>query len=190
MARFLSLVLFAFAGTLSLDTDVSSQDRWQAAETAIKRLSPSAFPQLPGVIQRELQARGCAIPQVWLNPRPHNVISGKFVRATQRDWAVLCSRNGASSVLVFWGGSVASTSEIGKADDRTFLQEIDGNGKIGFSRSIRAVGRDYLLGSCTWADKPRPPQVDHQGIEDMFIEKASSVHYRYRGQWFTLQGAD
>jgi hypothetical protein len=43
---------------------LASQDGWQRAERAIKRLGPSAFPELPPAIRRRLETHGCLIPQV------------------------------------------------------------------------------------------------------------------------------
>jgi hypothetical protein len=37
---------------------------------------------------------------------------------------------------------------------------------------------------------PASPPLDHDGIDDSFLEKGSSVWYWYRGQWLELQGAD
>jgi hypothetical protein len=45
---------------------------------------------------------------------------------------------------VFWFSSTKSVSEVAKAPDRGFLQVVSGDGKIGFSRSIEAVGKDYI----------------------------------------------
>jgi hypothetical protein len=37
---------------------------------------------------------------------------------------------------------------------------------------------------------PKPPPIDHQGVDDEFIEKASSTWYFRGGKWLTLTGAD
>jgi hypothetical protein len=37
---------------------------------------------------------------------------------------------------------------------------------------------------------PKPPPLDHEGISDIFIGKASVVWYWYRDRWLKLQGAD
>ena len=37
---------------------------------------------------------------------------------------------------------------------------------------------------------PKPPPLDHDGINDMFVGKASVVWYRYQGRWLQLTGAD
>jgi hypothetical protein len=32
--------------------------------------------------------------------------------------------------------------------------------------------------------------MNHQGIDDAFLEKASVTYYYYRGKWLQLTGAD
>jgi hypothetical protein len=33
-------------------------------------------------------------------------------------------------------------------------------------------------------------RIDHNGIDDAFLEKASITWYWYKGRWMQLQGAD
>ncbi len=167
-----------------------TQDKWAAADSATLRLPPAAFSPLPKNIVQYLQGRGCTIPQTYLSREPHNVISGEFARRGQTDWAVLCSRNGESSILVFWRGSTKSVAEIAKAPDRGFLQTITEGGKIGFSRAIEPVGRGYILSHYKEYGGRKPPGITHQGINDAYVEKASVVRYYHRGKWLELQGAD
>jgi hypothetical protein len=81
------------------------QRQFDEAERRIVRLPPAAFPELPGSVVHELQRRGCTIPQEAYTKKPHNVIHGEFARSGHKDWAVLCSIRGVSSILVFWNGS-------------------------------------------------------------------------------------
>ena len=37
---------------------------------------------------------------------------------------------------------------------------------------------------------PVPPPIDHQGIDDAFLEKASVTWYFHECKWLRLQGAD
>src|SRR6266581_8758902 len=71
--------------------------KFDQADKKIVRLSPSAFPELPGNVVRELQRRGCTIPQEAFTKRHHNVIRGEFAQPGQTDWAILCSINRVSS---------------------------------------------------------------------------------------------
>ena len=183
------LVLVVSAALCSVQGH-GAQDKWLMADAATTRLPPTAFPQLPRRIMHHLQARGCTVPQSYGSSVPHNVISGEFARKGQKDWAVLCSKNKVSSILVFWGGSTKSVAQIAGAEDRGFLQGIDGAGKIGFSRVIGVVDRKHILRNYKEYGGPKPPPIDHQGIDDAFMEKASTARYYYRGKWLELQGAD
>jgi hypothetical protein len=162
---------------------------WSAADSATLRLSPTAFPELPAGIVRALLARDCKVPQLWGVEEPHNVVRGEFARPGQKDWAVLCSRAGHSTLLVFWGSLADSVAELGLAADQGFLQGV-GEGQIGFSRRISVVGREYILDHYREYGGPKPPPIDHDGIDDAFDGKVSVVLYYYKGEWLTLQGAD
>ena len=188
MRLFTTLFLTLIA--LSLSHGSHAQDRWEVADASTVRLPPAAFSQLPENVVRYLQGRGCTIPQTYMSADPHNVISGEFARKGQTDWAVLCSRGRESSIMVFWRGSTKSAAEIARAPDSGYLQTITEGGKIGFSRMIEPVGRDYIISHYKAYGGPKPPSVDHQGINDVFAEKASVVRYHHRGRWLELKGAD
>jgi hypothetical protein len=183
--KLLTVLFFGLAASWGV-----TQDKWAAADSATLRLPPAAFSQLPENIVRYLQGRGCTIPQTYLSSGPHNVIGGEFARRGQTDWAVLCSRSGESSILIFWRGSTRSVAEIAKAPNRDFLQTITEGGKVGFSRMIEAVETDYIIKHHQADRVPKPPPIKHQGINDAYVEKASVVRYYYRKRWLELQGAD
>ncbi len=173
------------AGQVPADWD----RQFAEAEKRIVRLAPNAFPALPSPIARELRARGCAIPQASDLKQPHNVISGEFAKPGQKDWAVLCSVQGTSSILVFWNASPQAPASIAPAADRGFLQTT-GPATIGFSRAITAVDRQFILRHYQAYGGPKPPPIDHQGIDDAFVGKASVTWYFHAGQWRRLTGAD
>lgn len=183
-------VILAMSTALCFAQDSDAQDKWRMADAATTRLAPTTFPQLPRRIMRNLQARGCTVPQSFGSSVPHNVISGEFAKKGQKDWAVLCSKNKVSSILVFWGGSTKSVANIARAEDRGYLQGIDGAGTIGFSRAIGVVDSDYILRHYREYGGPKPPPIYHEGINNAFVEKASTVLYYHRGKWLELQGAD
>ena len=183
--KLLAVLFFGLAASWGV-----TQDKWAVADSATLRLPPAAFSQLPKNIVQYLRVRGCTIPQTYLSSEPHNVISGEFARRGQTDWAALCSRNGESSILVFWRGSTKSVAEIAKTPDRGFLQTITEGGKIGFSRMIEAVDSGYIIKHYEAYGGPKPPPINHEGIDDAYVEKASVVRYYYRGRWLELQGAD
>src|SRR5438477_10287344 len=88
--------------------------KFDQADQKIVRLPPSAFPELPGNIVRELQRRRCMIPQESYTKRANNVIRGNFARPGQQDWAVFCSVNRTSSILVFFNSSEKNVQEIAR----------------------------------------------------------------------------
>ena len=190
MAKTLVFFVLVISGASSFVLGQADQRQWQVADLATTRLPPTAFPQLPREIAQDLQTRGCTVPQLWSGEAPHNVIRGEFARKGQTDWAVLCSKDRVSAILVFWGGSVKRVSEVAREPDRNFLQIVDGKEKIGFSRRIGAVGEDFILKYDQAYGGPKPPPINHQGIEDIFDGKASTIHYFYDGKWLRLQGAD
>lgn len=121
------------------------QRRFENADRETIRLAAAAFPRLPKNLVQELQRRGCTVPQVYGTKRPHNVVRGEFARPGQADWAVLCSRDRVSSILVFWNGSEQGAAELARQEDKGYLQGIGGD-EIGFSRMISAAGRAAILG--------------------------------------------
>ena len=164
-------------------------DRWDSADAAVRRLPPSTFGELPEAIRRELELRKCWVPQIWGDSVPHNVIRGHFARPQQNDWAVLCSRSGTSTILVFWRGTADTVAELEARADRNYLQG-EGGGQTGYSRSIDVADSAFISSHFAWYGGPQPPPLDHEGIDDAFVEKGSVVLYWYRGRWLRLTGAD
>jgi homoserine O-acetyltransferase len=161
---------------------------WARADLATTRLTPATFTNLPLAVRRNLKERGCTIPQSFATTRAGNVIRGRFTSAARTDWAVLCSVDRVSSILVFRGGSVLSVAELARYPDSTFLQVIGENGAVGYSRAIRVAGAKYIREHNR--DDPSLPRFDHEGIDDAFVEKASSIWYWHSGSWRKLSGAD
>src|SRR5437867_7834764 len=164
-------------------------NEWDKANREVVRLAPSSFKQLPKDLIQELERRRCTVPQVWGSRQPGNVIRGEFLRKGQSDWAVLCSVNMKSSILVFASGSPSNPMNIAEGEDLNILQRV-GQGQIGYSRQIEPVGEKYILDHYHAYGGPKPPPIDHLGINDAFVEKASVVLYFYQGNWLHLTGAD
>lgn len=162
---------------------------WDEAEKEIKLLEPSSFKQLPKHIVKKLEIRGCKIPQVYAFEKPHNVIQGKFSKKGQNDWAVLCSINSASTLLVFWGGSTQCTSEMGKDKNINWLQGI-GGGEIGYSRYISSVDKKQIQEYQEYNGATIIQPLLHEGIDVAFIGKASGIRYCYQSKWIFYSGAD
>ena len=115
--------------------------------------------------------------------------SGEFFVKGQISWAVLCSTGGQSGILVFRNDSDTKPDELARAEDRNYLQG-DVGGVIVYSREVSVVERQYIVRHYRAYGGPEPPPIDHQGINDSFLEKASVVHYWYQGRWLQLTGAD
>jgi len=165
-------------------------DNLSSAIFDLERLLPSTFHQLPRNVVRTLRSRGCAIPQTDLEPRPNNIITGEFAKRGQKDWAVLCSRGGNSSILVFWGDGIKAPSELAKAPDKAYWL---GNNEEGFHyyRHLMRADRKYILAHYREYGRGEfIPSINHDGIDDGFLEKGSEVYYLYRRKWLSLPGAD
>lgn len=155
----------------------------------IVRLKPSDFRQLPGAVRRDLDRRGCRIPQVPDKTAPHNVISGSFIGAGSRDWAVLCSVKGSSRVLIYRGGGASKVDSVARRGDKEYLQS-GTTGALEFSRRIYIAEAKAIAEEAKARSGPKPPPLDHDGIGDAFKDKASTIRYYYRGKWLELQGAN
>ena len=150
-------------------------------------LLPVAFPELPKNIVSDLQRRHCKIPQL-LHERKVNVIRGEFLKRGQTDWAVLCEVGHTTFVLVYWNGSEINPARIAEQDDAGRF-EITDQGKENI-RVISLVGRREIMTHYSHSPGPKPPPIDHQGIDDALVGKASSIAYFYKGEWIGLTGSD
>jgi hypothetical protein len=162
---------------------------WAVADGATKRLKPSAFTNIPDAVRAELEHRGCTIPQPYGAAHPANIVSGRFTAAKQVDWAALCSRERISVILVFRGGSTTDVEELAREPDISYLQRI-GDEIIGYSRSIGVVDDKYIQEHHDPRSRTPLPPLDHEGINDTFVEKASVVWYWSAGRWLQLAGPD
>ena len=170
-------------------SEVVAQDAWDVAEQNIRRLPPDSFSGLPDHVRREMYRLGCVVPQGSDLDQPHNVVPGRFASPTQVDWAFLCSTDGASSIQVLWGGDQRCSTPVNQIADRIFLQGLGGD-VIGFSRRLMPIERDRMIRYAAEFDGPPVPDVWHQGIEDYFEGKASTVLLCLDGKWVRLGGID
>jgi hypothetical protein len=173
--------------------DEAARRDWQArageAVRKIQRLPVEAFPQLPEAIARTLRARNCKVPQPVLDGQPRNVIRGAFFATGEEGWAVLCSVNHSTTLLVFRNDRDTNPQSISRSEDGGYLQGLGGD-RIGYSREITAVKREFVLQHYRAYGGPAPPPIEHHGIDDAFLEKASVTWYFHKGKWLRLQGAD
>jgi len=163
-------------------------DPWVKAERGIIRLRPSAFPEVPQAVRDDLVRRGCRIPQTPGGDRWQNIVPGRFTGPRAMDWAALCSRASASTILVYPNGRARGVLEVHRADDRGYLQQQADD--IIYSRQISAATPAYIRVKNHPTVVPGLPRFDHDGINDGFVGKASTVWYRSAGRWLKLLGAD
>jgi hypothetical protein len=163
---------------------------WERADSEIVRLEPSAFGDLAPAVRADLERRSCLVPQTYMKGSRHNVVRGRFTSAGQLDTAVLCSTSHASSILVYPAGALAGVRELARYPDRDYLQIIGIGGVIGFSRSLGVATPQYIRRQLERYGGPPSPTLEHDGIDDRFLEKASVVWYWRQGRWLRLQGAD
>ena len=163
----------------------------RSAETSggIRRLGVEAFPELPGAVAGVLRARNCRVPQPSPDGTPRNVIRGEFFANGEAGWALLCSANNSTALLAFRNGRDTNPDTVATSQDRSYMQGPDGQ-EPAYSHQITAVGRDFIMRHYRAYGGPQPPPIDHQGIDDAFLEKASVTWYFHNGKWLRLQGAD
>ncbi len=186
---FIVLNLFLYMASFNFAQDVHSIFLEEAKK--VIRLKPSSFPELPDKIKDYLTNNSYTIPQIFDSEKPHNVIIGEFIAKGVKDWAVLASKNLKSKILVFHNGNTDKKNviELAESEDIGYLQGIDEK-RIGFSRYISTVDKDFIDIHYEWYGGTKPPSIDHNGIDDSFVEKASVVLYFYKGKWLRLTGAD
>jgi hypothetical protein len=155
----------------------------------VRRLRVEDYPDLPSGVAAVLQSRHCTIPQPNKDGPARNVIPGEFFRKGQKGWAVLCSTGGKSSILVFRTNDDSSPDEIAESPDNHFLVDTPQGGTV-YSREISAVDREFIFRHYRAYGGPKPPPIDHNGIDDAFLEKASITWYWHNRGWMQLQGAD
>ena len=167
-----------------------AQDRWSRADSAVARLAPSAFTDLPESIASDLLRRGCSIPQTYGQSKPHNVVRGAFTAPGRIDLAVLCSVGRISTILVYREASAGVFDSLSTSPDVEWLQGM-GGADISYSRAIRTARPEYIRRQhAHYGGKTLPDPLDQDGIEHSFEGKASVILYFLAGRWLRLQGAD
>ena len=166
-----------------------SQGNWDRADIETVRLAPDVFRSLSADVVADLTRRRCVIPQPWLATEPANVVHGRFTVPGRTDAAVLCSKERVSSILVYRGNSTDQVDELAPVADMGYLQDV-GRGRIGFSRAIGVADAERISNKHASHGGREPPRTGLAGVEDFFLEKASSIWYWHDGKWLQLAGSD
>jgi hypothetical protein len=150
----------------------SGPDVIRPSTDGIVRLLPAEIPALPSGIAEQLVEMGCTIPQTWSGWRetPNNFMSGDLSGSGSSDWVVLCSRDGASRIVVVWGGPSPCASEFAERSEAAFLVQMDG--EPAFARAISPGG------------------PEGQAVLDVFEGKGGVAHYCRAGVWTDSRASD
>jgi hypothetical protein len=161
---------------------VSAQSRY---------LKPADFPELPVLIQQKLNQLGCVIPQSSDDTTPHNVVSGHFARPGQVDWAVICSKKGKSTVMVFWGRPNACAARPwGPYKDKGINVSLDSNsGKKGLFLRLKVRSPESARAVLEHL-RQKNANLTHESLEYFHPGTGVRVEYCSSGRWRELWHAD
>ena len=149
----------------------------------IRLLPLASFPGIPDAVRAELEARSCMVPQTYEAKQPENVIHGAFQQKGSTDWAVLCSAKDASSLLVFFADRPHAPFTLASGKDSQWIAVTPGGQVRGFAWGIDAIG-PAEISQQVHAD---PSAFDHDGVDDQFIERTSTIHYCCKsGGWVSF----
>jgi hypothetical protein len=149
----------------------------------IRLLPPSSYPQLPAFVRQTLQQRGCMIPQTYQAHGPENVIRGDFERAGSPGWALLCSSQNVSTLLVFLDAA-SPPVELATHPDTAMCEAHDLTGVLGFAWLLDPAHPFEILAH------PANRPYDHDGITDVFLGRYAAIHYYREGKWLKLEGSE
>jgi hypothetical protein len=170
--------------------------RWSIAQAApspasIRRTAPAEFRGLPVTIRSDLERRRCFIPQPYDAHAASNVIHGAFTAAKVSEWAILCSVRDTSQILIYRFPASACAGVIDsleRAADIGWMQAI-GNGRWGYSRLLRTLAlrqmrawKRHVDEHTTSVSIDTPASIDHDAIEQLFLEKSSEALYYAAGR--------
>jgi hypothetical protein len=148
----------------------------------IRHLPVSSFPELPEVIQDQLDRRGCLIPQTYEAHHPENVVHASLERAGSSDWAILCSAQGTVSLLVFFAGHSTQPLVLASAPETQRLQPHDASGALGFNWGIDPASPEQVH-EAQASMEPRPPLLDHDALADSIVDHRAVFHFYAKGAW-------
>jgi|GEM_PF-3801078 len=158
-------------------------------------ISPDSFPELPKPVRDSLVSRRCQIPLP--GAARASVITGAFTAKGAVEWAVLCSVRDTSQILILNARNGAVVHSLNRSGDSGWIQS-NGNHTWLFSRVIAVVAMSQL--NIVPADTTSedavyygaflPKPIDHDGIDEAFLDKASTTFYFAQRHWFNVGSSD
>jgi len=155
----------------------------------IRHLPVSSFPDLPAAIEKQLDRRGCLIPQTYEAHRPENLIHASLERPGSSDWAVLCSAQGTVSLLVFFGDGSSQPFTLASAPETERLQTHDPSGVLGFNWAIDPASPQDVHDAQLGMHHP-PPRLDHDALADTLVDRHTVYHLYLKSAWTVLAMQD
>jgi len=130
----------------------------------IREALSSEFSKLPKGVRADLRIRGCTIPQPLYSSGLANVIRGHFQNSQGVDWAVVCDirATDTSLLLVYWSGKPSAPAVVFKSRLPKDTCGID----------IAPVGAAFIMKHYRAYGGPKPPPINHEGINVDICEKA------------------
>lgn len=152
----------------------------------IRLLPLTSFPALPASVAEVLGQRKCMVPQTYEARAPENVIHAALERQGSSDWAVLCSVNGITTLYIVFQSKPNAPIALRHQRDTEWL----GAEALGAYGSAWGIARRSPSQIRQAQSRPgsaaNRTEIDHDGIEDAFVEKSSTIHYFEGGSWTTL----
>lgn len=189
-----SLVCFAFLSIAHAQAQASPAEQVETGQVQtrqgirpyrIRLLPPASFPNLPPAVVSQLNAQHCLIPQTFEARKPENVIHGEFEAPGSTDWAVLCSHDGSTDLLVFLHSALEKPFTLATAKNTDRMASEMPADPLGSAWGISTIPPDGMRHT---PGVHQHGPFNHDGIEDDFIEHASTVHYYRSGSWLALEG--
>jgi hypothetical protein len=179
-----------FLGIALLIAVVTLGSSHRVLSDAVSRyLPPQAFSDLPPPVQTALEGRRCSVPQPSAQGLRRSIARGRFTTSTETDLAVLCANEGSSTILIFRGGRASDVVALAPRPDDQYMQLAD-DANVGYGRAVAVARPAEIRTHHRYYGGREPPPLDHDGVDDAFVEKASVVWYWYEGEWLQLQGVD
>lgn len=185
MTPFLATVLFA---SLSIAAATAAPLPGARGEDGVRRLSPSAFLDIPAWLVSALNSASCEIPQFGLERRANNIVAGRFIKASRIDWAAICSSEGTSKILIFSRVQSVPVNVLSLGRDKQGLYDT-GYG-FEYGTDVWRISASAARTAARRFDERLPDSVRTAGILIGKSESAASALFFHQGKWIEVPTAD